>query len=121
MGEFKIYKRWLPMIDIDDPDFAESTPDLGACCACGGFDHVRNVFMLDQKAPVPGTGWGCLVCHLPNDGAIAVLCDACADVEYPFMNIKFAVDGMPADKKRIPIIQLSGEHKHDMRFHPGDW
>ncbi len=28
---------------------------------------------------MPGTGWGCLVCDLPLDGAIAVACDACCE------------------------------------------
>ena len=52
------------------------TPDLGPCCCCGGTERVRDIVMLSRKAPVPGTGWGCVVCGLPNDGASYVCCDA---------------------------------------------
>jgi len=47
--------------------------DLGPCCACEGFESVRNVLMLHVKMTVPGQGWGCLVCGLSFDGALAVL------------------------------------------------
>jgi len=47
-------------------DHGSDLLDLGACCACGRSDSlVRNVVMLEQRASVPGTGWGCLLCNLP--------------------------------------------------------
>jgi hypothetical protein len=91
--------------------------DLGPCCACEGLDDVRNIMMLDKKALTPGKGWGCVVCHLPNDGAIAVLCDGCLEMH---VEIRFAVDGWTTDKKRVKIEELSGEHKHNMEFHQGE-
>jgi hypothetical protein len=50
-------------------------PRLGRCCLCETYDGVANVLMLDYRAPKPGTGWGCVVCALPSDGAVAVVCD----------------------------------------------
>ena len=88
--------------------------ELGPCCACEGLEHVRNVVMLDKKSTEPGTGWGCVVCHLPNDGAIAVLCDGCLELHAV---IRFAVVGWVTDKKRVPIDALTEEHKHNMYFH----
>src|SRR5262245_26737062 len=52
--------------------------DLGPCCACFRRGRtVRNILMLPFKAPVAGMGWGCIVCGLACDGALAVLCDYC--------------------------------------------
>ena len=55
-------------------------PDLGPCCSCRqSGPQVRNILALPFRAPVPGTGWGCVVCGLPCDGAVAVVCEACLD------------------------------------------
>jgi hypothetical protein len=88
--------------------------DFGSCCACEGLDGVRNIIMLDVKALTPGKGWGCVVCHLPNDGAVAVLCDRCLETN---AEVRFAVDGWTTDKKRVKIEELTIEHKHDMKYH----
>jgi hypothetical protein len=47
------------------------------CCWCGETRVCRNIILLPRLAPVPGTGWSCLFCGLPEDGAIAVGCDEC--------------------------------------------
>ena len=63
----------------------EDLPYLGRCCACleegTEGNPVRNLMMLDRLAPTPGTGWGCFVCGLPLDGAVAVLCERCVEAE----------------------------------------
>ena len=91
-------------------------PDLGACCACGKTDaSVRNIVALDRLAPQPGTGWGCVICNLPANGAIVVLCDACRQHANPPL---YACDGYAADKKRIPLNELpAGEFRHDYSLH----
>jgi hypothetical protein len=90
-------------------------PDLGPCCNCGATAGVINVMMLDKRAPTPGKGWGCVVCNLPADGAVAVLCDDC--VEQP---IKAVCDGYPNEGKRVPIEQLSDEvFQHDPKVDHG--
>jgi len=103
----------------DDPEEDEGniqTLDLGACCACGKEDvTVRNILALRQKAPVPGSGWGCVVCGLPMDGAMAVVCDACLQVSAP---LKMAIFDNAAKKMRISYSRLSGEHEHDWIKHP---
>jgi len=107
--------------DDDDEGFLDDGPepetmDLGPCCACGAVGpSVRNLLMLDQLAPVPGTGWGCLQCGLPSDGASAVVCDDCVDSG---RSPEWAIDGFPAGKGRIPIAQLTGRHEHRMDLHP---
>jgi len=89
--------------------------DLGPCCACEGYENVRNVVMLHVKMTVPGQGWGCVVCGLSFDGAVAILCDACMERnEEP----RFAVDGYINKKKRVPIEELTVPHDHDRRKHP---
>lgn len=97
-------------IESDEPP-----PDLGPCCACGGLTGVRNVYMLHQRSPMPGRGWGCLQCGLPNDGAIAVVCDDCHRTNRP---LRDACRGWPADDGRIPIEELAGTHEHVMALHP---
>lgn len=91
-------------------------PNLGRCCNCETYENVRNLIMIEKKAPKPGTGWGCLQCGLASDGAMAVLCDACAEIR-PFP-VKLACVNYPDRDERIPIESLFGEHKHDMSKHP---
>ncbi len=87
----------------------------GPCCACGGEVNVRNIVMLNVKGTEAGTGWGCVLCHLPCDGALAVLCDDCLDKKKEPV---FAVDGYLVEKKRIPIDRLITPHVHDRCKHP---
>lgn len=91
-------------------------PNLGACCACGcQGDSVRNIVALRQLAPQPGTGWGCTICGLPNDGAVAVLCDACLHANVP---IRWIVDGYAVDGKRVPIGGIPAViFQHDPQRH----
>jgi hypothetical protein len=88
--------------------------DLGPCCACEGLEKVRNVITLNVKGTTPGKGWGCFVCGLSSDGAVAVLCDSCMESK---AQPRFAVDGYATEKRRIPIEQLSIPHKHDLSKH----
>jgi len=89
--------------------------DFGPCCACEGLEGVRNIVMLAVKMTVPGKGWGCLVCGLSFDGAIAVLCDACIDKK---AEPRFAVDGPVEEKSRVLIGELTVPHQHDLSRHP---
>lgn len=91
--------------------------ELGSCCGCGksGTD-VRNVMMLDRKGPTPGKGWGCFVCGLPMDGAMAVLCDDCLEAD---AEIQFVCVGYPATDGRMAITELANEpFEHDLIYHP---
>lgn len=89
--------------------------DLGACCACRTRGPtVRNVMMLDKPAPVPGTGWGCFVCGLPSDGAIAVVCDACLQAERPILDVCF---GYAAADERVSIATVPGLFEHNLAMH----
>lgn len=99
-------------------------PDLGPCCACGRSApdvRIRTFLALDLKGPLPGRGWGCVVCHLPNDGAVAVLCDDCAPRragDKPRQDVRWACRGYPATDGRVPIQELATPHRHDLRYHP---
>jgi len=56
----------------------EKTDSFGTCCACGEkTGDVWNFIALPVRAPEPGTGWGCMICKLPMNGALAVVCDKC--------------------------------------------
>jgi hypothetical protein len=89
--------------------------DFGPCCRCGRCHDVRNILMLSRRAPTPGKGWGCVVCGLPADGAVAVLCDDCvASGEGP----RFVCTGYPATDGRTPIEETSDEpFDHDETKH----
>ena len=91
--------------------------DLGPCCSCFGVIDVRNILCLEKRAPVPGTGWGCVVCNLPLDGALAVVCDACLEAESP---IVCAVHGLPVEKGRCALSALTEPFAHDMSKHQGE-
>jgi len=106
--------------DEDDPDYDEGeAPDLGTCCICGEEGRkTRNIVTVERRAPVPGTGWGCLVCNLPYDGAMAVVCDDCLPVMGGHMELKEVIAGNPAEKKRVAFSELpAGEFRHIEEIH----
>lgn len=91
-------------------------PDLGPCCVCeveGA--QVRNIIMLNKLSPIPGKGWGCFACGLPQNGAVAVVCDDCLDHG---RELKFACRGYPGEDGRVPIEELVGEFDHNVLKHP---
>lgn len=94
----------------------DNLPNLGACCVCGrSSSAVRNIVLLHQRAPIPGHGWGCGICGLPADGAVAVVCDACLASGNP---IRFVVVGYPYQNTRMPIHDLAfAPFDHDPRKH----
>jgi hypothetical protein len=96
--------------DIVDEDII-----VGRCCACGERKQLRNLTMLPVKAPTVGRGWGCVVCGLSMDGAVAVVCDECAEID---AEILYACDGYAKDEGRIPIGDLTEPHRHDETKHP---
>jgi hypothetical protein len=88
---------------------------LGPCCGCGEEGPtVRNILMLEQKSPIAGHGWGCVVCGLPPDGATAVLCDDCLAQEAELI---WACRGYAATEGRVGIESLTGQHRHDPGAH----
>lgn len=96
-----------------------TSPYMGTCCTCGkdGPD-VRNVMMLHFRAPVPATGWGCVVCGLPPDGAVAVLCDGCLDrVSDGEGKIVFACAGYAGENRRVKVDTLTEKFDHDLSKH----
>ena len=90
-------------------------PSLGKCCVCEKEDKtVRNIMMVHRRAPTPGTGWGCVVCGLSPDGAIAVFCDACFDAHE---EARFICDGYAVENKRVPYSSCPMEFEHDEPKH----
>lgn len=61
-----------------DLGFCYVCEDLGSCCVCERVGpSVCNVIATEWRAAIPGHGWGCVLCGLPRDGAVYVLCDDC--------------------------------------------
>jgi hypothetical protein len=100
---------------------APDEDNYGSCCACGRADglKVRNMLHLEYEGPPGFMGWGCVVCHLPARGAIALYCDACAEAH---AEPKFICAGTYmadcerqslADFKRVPF-------GHNMAMHADD-
>ena len=99
---------------MEDLDLAPET-SLGACCACGGREGVVTLVMLPLKGTTPGCGWGCVVCGLSMDGAVAVLCNGCVgDYATGRRPVRFACEGYPADDVRVPVADLGEPHEHDL-------
>jgi len=101
----------------EEPGDSEGEVAMGSCCGCGSDENVRNVIMLPKKAPRPDGAWGCVVCGLPNEGAIAVMCDACIDTKQEPIRACF---GAPGKNNRIDISKLVGDHEHDNSKHKED-
>lgn len=98
----------------------EKTESLGTCCLCETDRNVRNILALPKKSPTPGTGWGCAVCDLPADGAMAVVCDDCLKLIEGGARPKFACRGTAGVDGRVRIEELTGEHAHDQEKHHED-
>ncbi|MCV3215115.1 hypothetical protein OGM63_16610 [Plectonema radiosum NIES-515] len=91
----------------DDDYYSDEEPlDLGACCACGKTEKVENILTINKRAPIPGTGWSCVVCGLPYDGAVTVMCDDCVVGNKEPKEVCY---GYVKDKKRISYTALSEE------------
>jgi len=107
-------------LDADDPDYdeAEALP-TGTCCMCLKEEDatVRNFITIEKRAPVPGTGWGCVVCRLPSDGAVAVVCDECLPKLEAGEGLKEVILGFPAYRERFPYEKLQGDFKHTQELH----
>ncbi len=88
----------------EDQDFAPAP-----CCACGVVGSHRNILQLGVHAPLPGRGWGCVVCGLPNDGAVAVVCDACVEQQ---RTPTHACASYPAAPERVLIESLTEPFDH---------
>lgn len=107
---------------IEEYGWADPEGDvkLGSCCNCGQQNTVQNILFIDRKSPEPGVGcWGCIVCDLPQAGAVAVLCDECmaGSEGYP----QHVCLGSPAENRRIPFSELSAEpFQHDMAKHANE-
>jgi hypothetical protein len=97
-------------------------PNLGLCCECGE-RPATGMMMLPWLAPMPGTGWGCVICDLPANGAVAVLCDPCADKVAAEANHwpRFVCVGYAQDNKRKPLAKLPSDYfGHDRSKHVDD-
>lgn len=111
-------------------DNSATTEDFGTCCICTTegceANPVRTLIQLNWTAPVPGTGWGCVQCGVPCDGAIAVLCDSCAaglrDGNHTIEgDLYHVVSGEVTGKGRMPakVWRRNREaFSHDYRKHP---
>jgi hypothetical protein len=72
--------------------------------------------MMNRRAPVPATGWGCFRCGLPMDGALYMACDECVRNEIPPVEV---CSGKPSTKIRVPADTLGDEpFDHDYSKHP---
>lgn len=92
------------------------------CCACGELKSpCRTIGQLNLKAPKGSSGWGCMVCHLPMEGAMVVVCDECNerfDREDETLEIRWAIAGDFDSDDRVLISELTEPHEHNPRFHP---
>jgi len=77
---------------------------LGTCCGCQQpIQGVPHLIMLDIEAPIAGTGWGCYLCHLPNNGALAVVCNECLISQSMLFEVIY---GYPESKQRLRFVNM---------------
>lgn len=103
----------------------ESTSIEGPCCGCGKAGPLRNLIQLHVRAPASarGKGWGCVVCGLHADGAMAVLCDACVGqldrngLPRKIGTIRWACGGYIGEPERVEYDSLTEPFDHDMSRH----
>jgi hypothetical protein len=94
----------------------DDMPSLGTCCGCETSESVHTIVMLPYRCKMPGHGWGCVVCHLPSDGASAVLCIGCttlAEQRGIDAVLRFACRGYPGTDGRAPIEKFQEPFTHD--------
>jgi hypothetical protein len=103
--------------------------DFGTCCICVTegceANPVRTMIQMQWTCPVPGTGWGCVQCGVPADGALVVLCDHCAEkIQNGALSIKsdlhHVVSGELAGKGRMDVETWRRNREafsHDFRKH----
>jgi hypothetical protein len=103
-----------------DPHVDESNVIL-TCCVC---DHrgrsVRNLVFMNFEAPPGFVGWACVVCGLPPRGALAVICDQCAEAQVGMHSIRYILGGRYSfDDVRVPLEGFKFvPFVHDLSKHP---
>ncbi len=93
------------------------------CCSCFEVrSDVKNIACLPEKAPEPGTGWGCYVCGLPPDGALALVCDKCTKSADPNEGpeIEYVYSGKIGGSELTARKWLNGRQEHDAEKHGAD-
>lgn len=97
--------------------------NLGPCCICEcATPPPRNLLQMDFEGPPGAIGWGCVVCHLPPRGAVAVICDNCIlalPMAQAAERLKFLCGGTYATERvRVPLAGFSRiPFTHDMALH----
>lgn len=94
----------------------------GACCHCLRdcleVSGLVNLVFLKRRAPIAGTGWGCCKCGIPEDGAMAILCNECFEAGKAVL---YACEGRVTENKRVPIESLPEiVFDHNVHHHP-EW
>lgn len=93
----------------------QESGNLGLCLDCQQ-RPATNVVMLPFRAPIPGTGWGCVVCKQPLEGAISVLCDECRQADRPISRVCL---GRPSEGQYTLVDAMTiVPFDHDYNQHP---
>jgi hypothetical protein len=88
---------------------------FGRCCNCLRTAMLPNIVALGRRHPTPGKGWGCVICGLPADGAVAVLCNGCMGAA---ASPRFVCEGYAAEPGRVAFLDLAPDpFEHDMQAH----
>lgn len=108
-----------PRMKTGEPE--EPEPMIGRCCRCGKLKTLRTLAQLPYKGPTPGRGWGCMVCDLPPDGMVAIICDECAELPALEANLRWICSDYPSSTKRHSWANAKKHlvpHNHDLSKHP---
>src|SRR5438270_12248351 len=104
-------------IQCEADDFEEDVP-IGRCCACGvDGRRLPNLIMVRKRAPEHSKGWGCAVCGLPADGAMAAVCLECMPDSFGpgdrIPELQLVCRGYVGEPERVPIGTLTETWDHD--------
>ena len=92
--------------------------EFGTCCVCEGEMETCGLIQLDYKVESE-SGWGCVQCGLPMEGAVAVVCDACFTTHGDEIvdQIKYLMNGK-TERIPVPPVENRVTHEHDLSLHP---
>ncbi len=108
-----LYPDYSSRMPIEAPaDWGDDIRIEGRCCACRERLPLRNVVCMSFRAPASaaGKGWGCVVCGLPADGAIAVVCDPCVQAGAPILDVCADYATQPERADAAPLKDTPYEH-----------
>lgn len=105
-------EKKFPMKKIES---LKTNDNYGPCCATGA-DGADNLVFLPLELPEEfhGCGWGCDICRLPSNGALAVITD---EAKKENLHINQVIARKDNQIRRMDIKACTKSFEHDQEAH----